>query len=96
MRHRAKVDANQEEIVKALRSMGATVQSLATIGKGCPDILVGFRRKNVLFEIKDGSLAPSKRQLTDDEKRWQATWAGQCKTIGSAEEAILWLVAITQ
>ncbi|HJP47915.1 hypothetical protein [Acinetobacter venetianus] len=46
MRRAAKIDANQTEIVKALRKFGASVQSLASTGKGCPDLLVGFRGMN--------------------------------------------------
>jgi DNA-binding NarL/FixJ family response regulator len=41
MHRAAKVDANQTEITAALRQMGATVQHIHTVGKGCPDLLVG-------------------------------------------------------
>ena len=37
----ARVDQNHVEIVKALRDHGAFVVSLATVGKGVPDLLVG-------------------------------------------------------
>lgn len=76
MRRRAKVDANQAEIVAALRQAGATVQSLAEIGDGCPDLLVGLAGKTVLIEVKDSAQPPSKRQLTDDQLRWHGAWAG--------------------
>lgn len=52
MRHKASLDANHTEIVAALRQIGATVVDLAKVGKGCPDILVGFRGKTYLMEIK--------------------------------------------
>ena len=39
----ARVDANQPEIVKALRGVGATVQHLHKVGQGCPDLMVGWR-----------------------------------------------------
>ena len=48
----AKVDRNQTEIVQALRDYGAFVVSLATVGKGVPDLLVGFKRHTILMEIK--------------------------------------------
>ncbi len=38
-----RVDDNQREIVKALRAVGACVQSLAEIGQGCPDLLVFYK-----------------------------------------------------
>ena len=52
MRHKASLDANHTEIVAALRQVGATVVDFAKVGKGCPDILVGFRGKTYLMEIK--------------------------------------------
>jgi hypothetical protein len=52
VRHKASLDANHNEIVAALRQVGATVVDLAKVGKGCPDILVGFRGKTYLMEIK--------------------------------------------
>lgn len=44
-----RTDGNQAEIVRALRSAGATVQTLHTVGKGCPDLVVGFRGNNYGF-----------------------------------------------
>ena len=76
MRRAAKVDANQEQIVKALRSAGATVQSLAGVGKGVPDLLVGYQGKTLLMEVKDGRLAPSARRLTEDQLVWHGAWRG--------------------
>ena len=39
MRFAAKIDRNQKEIVAALRDEGASVFSLAAVGKGCPDVV---------------------------------------------------------
>jgi Holliday junction resolvase len=66
----AKIDANQNDIVKALRGIGAYVQSLASIGKGCPDLLVGFGGNWHLLEVKDSKKVASKRELTQDEINW--------------------------
>lgn len=52
MRHKASLDANHTEIVAKLRHIGATVVDLAKVGKGCPDLLVGWRGKTYLMEIK--------------------------------------------
>lgn len=87
MRRAARTDANQEAIVAALRAMGCSVLSLAAVGKGCPDLLVGFRGVNTLIEVKDGSKPPSRRALTDDEARFIAEWRGQvdvCATVAGA------------
>ena len=68
---RAKVDDNQKIIVEALRRAGHFVQSLATIGSGCPDLLVGTKRGVwLLLEVKDGSKIQSKRTLTTPEIKW--------------------------
>ena len=88
MRRAAKVDANQTEIVKALRQVGASVQSLAATGKGVPDLLVGFRGKNLLLEVKDGGKVKSDRKLTPDQVEWHQGWRGHVAVVESAEQAI--------
>ena len=75
-RRAARIDANQTEIVSALRSVGAKVQSLAAVGCGTPDLLVGYRGDLYLIECKDGTKPPSARGLTDDQKAWHEAWAG--------------------
>ena len=88
MRRAAKVDANQTEIVKALRQVGASVQSLAATGKGVPDLLVGFRGKNLLLEVKDGDKVKSARKLTADQVEWHQGWRGHVAVVESVEQAI--------
>jgi hypothetical protein len=88
MRRAAKIDANHTAIVQALRAVGATVQSLASVGKGCPDLLCGYRGNNVLLEVKDGDKPPSARRLTPDEQEWHATWAGQVCIVESIDDAL--------
>jgi hypothetical protein len=83
-----RVDANQSSIVRALREIGASVQSLADLGKGVPDIAVGYRGKNFLFEIKDWKQPPSKRRLTPDEKKWHQSWNGQVHVVETFDEAL--------
>lgn len=87
-RRAAKVDSNQSEIVAAARSMGCTVQPLHTVGKGCPDLLVGISGINDLWEVKDGALAPSARKLTIDQVLWHEDWRGHVQIIDSIEKAI--------
>ena len=73
----AKADANQSEIVKALRQMGCTVQHLHMVGAGCPDIMVGWRGETFLLEIKDGNKPPSARKKTDAQVIWHDAWRGK-------------------
>jgi len=88
MRKRGKVDLNQPEIVDALRKVGATIQSLANIGNGCPDILVGHDGVWYVIEIKNGNLAPSKQRLTSDEDKWHQSAQTPVHVVNSVAEAL--------
>lgn len=88
MRRKAKTDDNQAVIVKALRQLGCSVQSLAAVGSGCPDILVGRLGKNFLFEIKDPEKRPSARKLTDDEDKWHRQWRGQARIVETVQDCL--------
>jgi hypothetical protein len=82
VRRAARIDRNQVDVVIALRKIGATVQHLHTVGGGCPDLLVGFRGRNMLLEVKsDGG-------LNDLETEWHRDWRGKVATIYTPEEAI--------
>ena len=88
MRRAAKVDRNQSEIVHALRTAGATVQPLHTVGAGCPDLLVGFRGANFLIEVKDWKAAPSDRKLNPTQVAWHDGWKGSVAKVETAEAAL--------
>ena len=88
MRRAAKVDANQAEIVADLRACGVSVQPLHAVGKGVPDLLCGWRGRNVLIEIKDGNKVPSAQKLTPDQADWHDTWRGQVAVANSIEQAL--------
>ena len=68
MRRAAKIDDNQNEIVKAFRNLGAYVLITSQL-KNAFDCLVGFRGNLYVVEIKDGKKPPSKRKLTSGEKK---------------------------
>lgn len=77
VRRAAKVDANQGAIIDALRSVpGVTVFSLAGVGRGCPDLLVGIKGATFLVEVKDGSKVPSAQRLTRDQRHFTTHWTG--------------------
>lgn len=88
MRRADRVDANQAEIVSALRSVGASVQSLHTVKGGCPDILVGRQGRNYLMEIKDGDKPRSQARLNELQEFWHARWSGEVLTVRSVDEAL--------
>lgn len=84
-RRAARVDENQGAIVDALRSLGCSVQSLASLGKGVPDLLVGIRGVNLLVEVKNP--ASSGDKLTPDQLTWHLGWLGQVAVIRTVEQA---------
>jgi Holliday junction resolvase len=89
MRRAAKVDANQAQIVSALEAAGATVQSLAAIGKGCPDILIAFRESMFLFEIKR-----DKAKTNELQKKWHIAWNAPVYVVREPDEALRIIGAI--
>ena len=71
LRTASRVDRNQPQIVSALRQIGCSVLHLHQL-KNCFDILVGYRGRTFLMEIK----ATTADKLTDGEAEFQRTWRG--------------------
>lgn len=84
----ARVDANHLDICATLRLLGASVRSTATIGKGFPDAVIGYRGKNHLIEIKDGC---RKWTLTEDQEKFSGEWKGKVVILDSVDAAVEWL-----
>jgi hypothetical protein len=82
-----RTDSNHTDIMATFRALGCSVQSIAAVGRGCPDLLVGRDGWTVPVEVKDGSKPPSARKLTDWEELWRVTWKGSYALIESAEQA---------
>lgn len=80
MKYGARVDDNQPEIVAALRAIGCFVQSLAMVGQGCVDLLVAYRGRWFVLEVKDGSKPLPKQKLTPGEEKWHAA-ASRCAPV---------------
>jgi Holliday junction resolvase len=78
-----KVDANQGQIVDALRAIGVSVQSLASIGKGCPDLIAAKGDKCWVVEVKG-----EKGRLTPDQEKWIGNWRGTVHIIRTVDEAL--------
>ncbi len=71
MRRAARVDSNHGEIRSALRNLGAYVLDTFQL-KNAFDLLVGYRGKIFIIEIKDGKKTPSQRKLTEGEEGCKA------------------------
>ena len=86
MRFAAKVDANQTQIVSALRAAGAYVWII-----GLPvDLLVGYRGHTFLVEIKSGS----KRRFTALQADFFENWSGSTLARVDSPEAALRMIGI--
>jgi hypothetical protein len=86
MRYAARVDANQEQIVLALRSAGAYVWII-----GLPvDLLVGFRGHTFLVEIK----STSKKRLTGLQADFFENWSGSTLSRVDSPEAALRMIGV--
>ena len=91
MRRAVRIDQNQQDIVKALRQAGSSVLSLAAIGNGCPDLLVGWHGRNYLLEVKY-----DKGDLSAEQVIWHKDWRGQVATVRTVTEAIETLNTLTR
>jgi hypothetical protein len=88
MRKAARTDANHTEIVQSLLDIGCSVQSLAAVGVGCPDLLWGLAGVNGLIEVKNPEVRPSDRVLTEDQKRFHSSWKGHIDVVETTEQAV--------
>ena len=75
-------DANEREIIDALEAIGASV-----VQGGPLDLIVGYRGRNYILEVKDGSKPPSARKLTPQEDVFIACWEGRADVVESTKEA---------
>lgn len=87
MRYAARVDANQDAIVSALRAAGAYVWIV-----GLPvDLLVGYRNHTYLVEIK----TDAKKRLTPLQADFFDNWkGGTLARVNSPESALRMLKVI--
>jgi hypothetical protein len=81
MRRAARVDANQDAVVSALRAAGAYVWLI-----GLPvDLLVGFRNQTFLMEVKVG---PRKRLTALQEDFFKNWYGGTLCRVDGPEAAL--------
>jgi len=74
LRHAARVDANQAEIVSAMRQAGASVWII----KLPVDLLVGINNRTALVEVKTltGKRAPKAASYTPLQEAFMDAWKG--------------------
>ena len=85
MTYAKRVDLNHQEIVKTLRSLGASVYDSSRSGQGFPDLVLGYKNQTVLVEIKSGE----NKKFTTAQLKFMADWKGSAVVrINDVEGAI--------
>lgn len=85
-----KRDTAESGIVKVLRDCGMSVQLLDTP----VDLLVGFRRRTFLVEVKSGTKGYAKK-LNENQEDFVAKWRGSDVVIlRSEQDAMDWAVQV--
>jgi hypothetical protein len=96
MKYAARVDANQLATIKEFqRAMpDASVFDASACGEGFPDLVVGWRGNNYLFEVKNPEMSPSRRALTEPQESFHGSWQGQVHVVHSAAEMLAVMLRI--
>lgn len=84
LRRNSKVDANQKTFVVALRKIGASVAITSHIGNGFPDLVVGYKDRNYMIEVKT-----ARGRLTDEQLVFASRWRGQYVVCRDLEDLAL-------
>jgi hypothetical protein len=85
MRRAARVDANQDAVVSALRAAGASVN---VIGQPV-DLLVGHRGTTMLMEVKNPESRYGKAGANDNQLDFMQAWRGGPVSLVDGPEAAL-------
>lgn len=88
LRRAARIDENQPAIVKGLEKIGAKVTPLHRVGQGVSDLLVSFRQRWFLMEVKNPEKPKADRELTPDQKKWIGQQRAPVYVVNDAQEAI--------
>ena len=84
-KYSASVDANQKEIVRLLNE----IPGCTAIPIGMPvDLLVGFRARNYLVELKDSNKKKYEHRYTKKQQDFLRDWPGQVRVAETFEEIL--------
>jgi hypothetical protein len=59
------------------------------MGRGAPDLILGYRNENFMIELKDGNKTKSQQKLTPDEVQFQEKWNGNYAVCNSIEQILI-------
>ena len=90
MAYAKKVDLNHKEVVEKFRELGASVFDASGVGRGFPDIVVGYNGQTVLVEIKSGE----RKRFSEAQLKFMAEWKGSAVTRINEVEGVIRLIKI--
>ena len=94
MKYGVKKDANHHEVVNALQKAGAYVLDMSHVGRGFPDLIVGFQKKTILMEIKNPKTSYGKKGLNKNQIKWKEQWTGGSYCVVDSPQAALQMIGV--
>jgi hypothetical protein len=91
-----KKDANHNEIVEAMTKAGAYVLDMSHVGRGFPDLIVGFQNMTILMEIKNPKTNYGKKGLNKNQLKWKEQWTGGTYCVVDSVEAALRMIGVVK
>jgi hypothetical protein len=89
-----KKDANHNDIVNVMTKVGASVIDMSHVGKGFPDLIVGFQSKTILMEIKNTKTSYGRKGLNKNQLEWKEKWLGGAYCVVDSPEAALRMIGV--
>jgi len=80
-----RTDLNQAQIAETLKKAGVSVFDLSGVGRGICDLIIGWRGKNYLVEVKNPQ---RKWRYTPAQEKFIQSWRGQRFTAETAEDIL--------
>lgn len=87
MAYARRTDETQRDIVDVLQRLGFSVFSLASVGRGCPDLLLARQGQTFLAECKNGILG---WRFTKAQRRFHAAWMADIVIFEDVESVLNW------
>jgi len=87
-------DDNHKEIVEALTKAGAYVLDMSHVGRGFPDLIIGFQSKTILMEIKNPKTSYGRKGLNKNQLKWKESWTGGAYCVADSIEAALRMIGV--
>lgn len=90
MKHLVKRDANQRELIIAIKRLGWLVMDISEIGYGVPDLLVqkrGQKEPTVKFiEIKNPKTSYGRKGLNRRQRAFAAEWGSDIYVVSTLDD----------